>query len=162
MKCSAAWSTLPIDKQLLPETVPNFPVASNLLSKLQNFPTALNIRWQERVDEENRPRAFDPHGTQQTVPLKATLPRRVPEWESTSTSKPTRANRQRRARMSTPRCEMCRAVLEEKPTYGLLRHLQHQKQQPRNQPTPIRTEFGDATFLAGLGVVLGVVLRELY
>jgi hypothetical protein len=23
--------------------------------------------------------------------------------------------------------EMCRAVLEEKPTYGLLRHLQHQK-----------------------------------
>jgi hypothetical protein len=32
----------------------------------------------ERVDEENRPRAFDPHGTQQTVPLKATLPRGVP------------------------------------------------------------------------------------
>jgi hypothetical protein len=31
-------------------------------------------------------------------------------------------------------------------------------QQPRNQPTPRRTKFGDGTFLAGVGVVLGVVL----
>jgi hypothetical protein len=31
-------------------------------------------------------------------------------------------------------------------------------QQPRNQPTPGRTKFGDGTFLAGVGVALGVVL----
>jgi hypothetical protein len=31
-------------------------------------------------------------------------------------------------------------------------------QQPRNQPTPRRTKFGDGTFLAGVGVALGVVL----
>jgi hypothetical protein len=75
------------------------------------------------MDEENRPRVFDPHGTQQTVPLlKATLPRRVPEWESTSTNR-----RVLTANDEDEYIEMCRAVLEEKPTYGLLRHLQHQK-----------------------------------
>jgi hypothetical protein len=35
----------------------------------------------------------------------------------------------------------------------------HIVQQPRNQPTPRRTKFGDdGTFLAGVGVVLGVLL----
>jgi hypothetical protein len=31
-------------------------------------------------------------------------------------------------------------------------------QQPRNQPTPRRTKFGDGTCLAGVGVALGFVL----
>jgi hypothetical protein len=35
-------------------------------------------------------------------------------------------------------------------------------QQPRNQPTPRRTKFGDGTFLAGVGVVLGVILGVLF
>jgi hypothetical protein len=35
------------------------------------------------------------------------------------------------------------------------------RQQPRNQPTPRRTKFGDGTFLACVGVVLGVVLNAL-
>jgi hypothetical protein len=32
------------------------------------------------------------------------------------------------------------------------------RQQPRNQPPPRRTKFGDGTFLACVGVVLGVLL----
>jgi hypothetical protein len=47
-----------------------------------------------------------------------------------------------------------------------IRLSEHGSQQPRNQPSPPppkrRTEFGDGTFLACVGVVLGVVLaREL-
>jgi hypothetical protein len=64
----------------------------------------LNIRWLERVDEENRPRACDPHGAEQTIPLKATLPRAVPEWEKTSTNR-----RVLTANDEDEYIEMCRA-----------------------------------------------------
>jgi hypothetical protein len=105
----------------------------------------LNIRWLERVDEENRPIVFDPHGTQQTVPLKATLPRRVPECESTSANR-----RVLTANDEDEHIEMCRAVLEEKPTYGMLRHLQHQKCTQRAGGAA--SEAPAATAARGLGV----------
>jgi hypothetical protein len=66
-------------------------------------------------------RVLDPHGTQQAVPPKAqghAAAESAAEWESTSTNR-----RVLTANDEDEYIEMCRAVLEEKPTYGMLRHL---------------------------------------
>ena len=107
----------------------------------------LNIRWLERVDEQNRSRVFDPHGAEQTVPLKTTLPRKVPEWERTSTSR-----RVLTANDEDEYIEMCRAILEEKPTYSLLRHLQQKRTQGGASKAPAAAATAGPAVAAGPGV----------
>ena len=107
----------------------------------------LNIRWLERVDEQNRSRVFDPQGAEQTVPLKTTLPRKVPEWERTSTSR-----RVLTANDEDEYIEMCRAILEEKPTYSLLRHLQQKRTQGGASKAPAAAATAGPAVAAGPGV----------
>ena len=107
----------------------------------------LNICWLERVDEQNRSRVFDPHGAEQTVPLKTTLPRKVPEWERTSTSR-----RVLTANDEDEYIEMCRAILEEKPTYSLLRHLQQKRMQGGASKAPAAAATAGPAVAAGPGV----------